>query len=129
MNDTGFRAGEADEDRLAMIYTGGGGNLVAMGQAKDEIITALAGDPGHILEADSMEEAVQKAFDAALDGDTEIGGGVPSAELEAEIQYAQLLLDLGKKKEAAEVLGISRRAIHYKIKKYGIDAGSIKARH
>jgi len=26
-------------------------------------------------------------------------------------------------------LGISRRAIHYKIKKYGIDAGSIKARH
>ena len=45
--------------------------LVAMGQAKDEIITALAGDPGHgILEADSMEQAVQKAFDAAVDGDT-----------------------------------------------------------
>jgi UDP-N-acetylmuramoylalanine--D-glutamate ligase len=44
--------------------------LVAMGQAKDEIITALAGDPGHVIEADSMEEAVQKAFDAALDGDT-----------------------------------------------------------
>ena len=35
----------------------------------------------------------------------------------------------GVQKEAAEVLGISRRAIHYKIKKYGIDAGSIKARH
>jgi DNA-binding NtrC family response regulator len=35
----------------------------------------------------------------------------------------------GIQKEAAEVLGISRRAIHYKIKKYGIDAGSIKARH
>jgi DNA-binding NtrC family response regulator len=34
----------------------------------------------------------------------------------------------GIQKEAAEVLGISRRAIHYKIKKYGIDAGSIKAR-
>ena len=34
----------------------------------------------------------------------------------------------GVQKEAAEVLGISRRAIHYKIKKYGIDAGSIKAR-
>lgn len=44
--------------------------LVAMGQAKDEIITALAGDPGHVIEADSMEEAVQKAFDAALAGDT-----------------------------------------------------------
>jgi UDP-N-acetylmuramoylalanine--D-glutamate ligase len=45
--------------------------LVVMGQAKDEIITALAGDPGHgILEADSMEQAVQKAFDAAVDGDT-----------------------------------------------------------
>ena len=35
----------------------------------------------------------------------------------------------GVQKEAAEVLGISRRAIHYKIKKYGIDASSIKARH
>lgn len=35
----------------------------------------------------------------------------------------------GIQKEAAAVLGISRRAIHYKIKKYGIDAGSIKARH
>lgn len=35
----------------------------------------------------------------------------------------------GIQKEAANVLGISRRAIHYKIKKYGIDAGSIKARH
>jgi DNA-binding NtrC family response regulator len=35
----------------------------------------------------------------------------------------------GIQKEAAEVLGISRRAIHYKIKKYGIDAGRIKARH
>ncbi len=35
----------------------------------------------------------------------------------------------GVQKEAAELLGISRRAIHYKIKKYGIDAGSIKARH
>jgi DNA-binding NtrC family response regulator len=34
----------------------------------------------------------------------------------------------GIQKEAAEVLGISRRAIHYKIKKYGIDASRIKAR-
>ncbi len=35
----------------------------------------------------------------------------------------------GIQKEAAEVLGISRRAIHYKIKKYGIDASSMKARY
>lgn len=35
----------------------------------------------------------------------------------------------GIQKEAAKVLGISRRAIHYKIKKYGIDAGKIKAEH
>ncbi len=35
----------------------------------------------------------------------------------------------GIQKEAAEVLGISRRAIHYKIKKYEIDAGKIKAGH
>jgi UDP-N-acetylmuramoylalanine--D-glutamate ligase len=45
--------------------------LVAMGEARDEIVTALAGDPENgILEADSMEEAVQKAFGAAVDGET-----------------------------------------------------------
>jgi UDP-N-acetylmuramoylalanine--D-glutamate ligase len=45
--------------------------LVAMGQAKDEIVTALAGDPGSgILEAVSMEEAVEKAFGAAVEGET-----------------------------------------------------------
>jgi DNA-binding NtrC family response regulator len=35
----------------------------------------------------------------------------------------------GVQKEAAEVLGISRRAIHYKIKKYGIDVGRIKVKY
>ena len=42
--------------------------LVAMGEAKDEIVTALAGDPEKgILEAGSMEEAVEKAFGAAVE--------------------------------------------------------------
>jgi UDP-N-acetylmuramoylalanine--D-glutamate ligase len=45
--------------------------LVVMGEAKDEIITALAGDPQKgILEASSMQEAVEKAFGAAVEGDT-----------------------------------------------------------
>jgi UDP-N-acetylmuramoylalanine--D-glutamate ligase len=45
--------------------------LVAMGEAKDEIVTALAGDPEQgILEAKSMEEAVEKAYDAATEGET-----------------------------------------------------------
>jgi UDP-N-acetylmuramoylalanine--D-glutamate ligase len=45
--------------------------LVAMGQARDEIITALAGDPERgVLEANSLEEAVEKAFEAAVAGDT-----------------------------------------------------------
>ena len=45
--------------------------LVAMGQARDEIVTALAGDPQRgILEATSLEEAVQKAFEAAGEGET-----------------------------------------------------------
>jgi DNA-binding NtrC family response regulator len=34
----------------------------------------------------------------------------------------------GIQKEAAKLLGISRRAIHYKIKKYDIDSSGIKAR-
>jgi UDP-N-acetylmuramoylalanine--D-glutamate ligase len=45
--------------------------LVAMGDARDEIVTALAGDPEKgIIEATSMEEAVEKALGAAADGDT-----------------------------------------------------------
>jgi len=32
----------------------------------------------------------------------------------------------GVQKHAADLLGISRRAIHYKIKKYGIDISSVK---
>jgi DNA-binding NtrC family response regulator len=34
----------------------------------------------------------------------------------------------GVQKEAAKLLGISRRAIHYKIKKYNIDSASMRAR-
>ncbi|MGA6924674.1 MAG: UDP-N-acetylmuramoyl-L-alanine--D-glutamate ligase, partial [Desulfosarcina sp.] len=45
--------------------------LVAMGESKDEIVTALAGDPQKgILEAGSMEEAVEKARGAAQAGET-----------------------------------------------------------
>lgn len=45
--------------------------LVAMGEAKDEIVTALAGDPERgILEAASMQEAVEKARGAAHAGET-----------------------------------------------------------
>jgi UDP-N-acetylmuramoylalanine--D-glutamate ligase len=45
--------------------------LVAMGEARDEIVTALAGDPQQgILEAASMAEAVHKAFEAAAEGET-----------------------------------------------------------
>ena len=34
----------------------------------------------------------------------------------------------GVQKEAAKLLGISRRAIHYKIKKYDIDSSGLRAR-
>jgi UDP-N-acetylmuramoylalanine--D-glutamate ligase len=45
--------------------------LVAMGEARDEIVTALAGDPQEgILEAASLAEAVEKAFGAAREGET-----------------------------------------------------------
>ena len=45
--------------------------LVAMGEARDEIVTALAGDPGKgIVEAGSMQVAVEKALEKADPGDT-----------------------------------------------------------
>jgi UDP-N-acetylmuramoylalanine--D-glutamate ligase len=46
-------------------------SLVVVGEARDEIVTALAGDPDKgILEAESLQEAVEKAFGAAVSGDT-----------------------------------------------------------
>jgi UDP-N-acetylmuramoylalanine--D-glutamate ligase len=46
-------------------------SLVVVGEARDEIVTALAGDPHKgILEAESLQEAVEKAFSAAVSGDT-----------------------------------------------------------
>jgi UDP-N-acetylmuramoylalanine--D-glutamate ligase len=46
-------------------------SLVVVGEARDEIVTALAGDPDKgILEAESLQEAVEKAFSAAVSGDT-----------------------------------------------------------
>ena len=45
--------------------------LVAMGEARDEIVTALAGDPEEgFREAESMPDAVEKALDAAQAGET-----------------------------------------------------------
>jgi len=45
--------------------------LVVMGECRDEIVTALAGDPEKgILEAGTMPEAVEKALDAAEVGET-----------------------------------------------------------
>lgn len=45
--------------------------LVAMGEARDEIVTALAGDPEKgIVEAGSMQAAVEKALEKAEPGDT-----------------------------------------------------------
>ncbi|HEX9595235.1 MAG TPA: UDP-N-acetylmuramoyl-L-alanine--D-glutamate ligase, partial [Anaerolineales bacterium] len=45
--------------------------LVAMGEARDEIVAALSGDPQQgLIEAGSMEEAVEKALGAAVDGET-----------------------------------------------------------
>ena len=63
--------------------------LVAMGQARDEIITALAGDPQKgILEAASMEEAVQKAFGAAAAGETVLLSPA-CASFDMFVSYAQ----------------------------------------
>jgi UDP-N-acetylmuramoylalanine--D-glutamate ligase len=44
--------------------------LVAMGEARDDIVTALTGDPEQgVREVESMQEAVETAFGAAAPGD------------------------------------------------------------
>lgn len=70
--------------------------------------------------------------------------GLPSVDSTEEIEEETLSFSLedternaivralkqagGVQKEAAKLLGISRRAIHYKIKKYDIDSSGIRAR-
>ena len=62
---------KGDFTRLKAVVRRRVKTLVAIGQARDEIVTALAGDPAAgTIEADSLEEAVEKAFGAAVEGET-----------------------------------------------------------
>ncbi|WP_246804374.1 UDP-N-acetylmuramoyl-L-alanine--D-glutamate ligase [Desulfosarcina cetonica] len=61
---------KGDFNRLKTIVRQRVKTLVALGEARDEIVTALAGDPQQgVIEAGSMEEAVAKALSAAVAGD------------------------------------------------------------
>jgi UDP-N-acetylmuramoylalanine--D-glutamate ligase len=62
---------KGDFTRLKAVVRRRVKTLVVLGEARDEIVTALAGDPAvGIIEADTLEEAVEEAFGAATDGET-----------------------------------------------------------
>lgn len=113
----------------------------------DETVKYLCGYPwpGNVREMKNAIEAgivlcrgnVLKPKDLHL-------SGLPSVDSTEEIEEEHLSFSLedternaivralkqagGVQKEAAKLLGISRRAIHYKIKKYDIDSSGIRAR-
>jgi len=63
---------------------------------------------------------------AAVQGDEPASFSLEDTERNAIIRA--LKQTGGVQKEAAKLLGISRRAIHYKIKKYEIDSSGLRAR-
>ncbi|BBO91635.1 UDP-N-acetylmuramoyl-L-alanine--D-glutamate ligase [Desulfosarcina ovata] len=61
---------KGDFSRLKALVRRRVKTLVVLGQARDEIVTALAGDPrAGIIEVATMDEAVTQAFAAAEDGE------------------------------------------------------------
>ncbi len=99
--------------------------------------------PGNVRELkNALEAGVVFCHDGVLRPDDIHRGGLPEIapnpavpgasgfsleENEHQAILRALQRSGGVQKEAARLLGISRRAIHYKIKKYGIDIAGLKA--
>ena len=87
-------------------------------ELKNTLEAALVFCQGETLGAKDLRIEAPPADSPALKG-----GGLSLEESEREAIVRALQAAGGVKKDAADRLGISRRAIHYKIKKYGLGDG------
>jgi DNA-binding NtrC family response regulator len=82
---------------------------------------------GNVLKPEDMHLSGLPSIDDTDDTDRKDSFSLEDTERNAIIRA--LKQTNGIQKEAAKLLGISRRAIHYKIKKYDIDSNVLKSRH
>lgn len=82
---------------------------------------------GNVLKPEDMHLSGLPSIDDAHDTDPQDSFSLEDTERNAIIRA--LKQTNGVQKEAAKLLGISRRAIHYKIKKYDIDSSGLRSRH
>jgi DNA-binding NtrC family response regulator len=82
---------------------------------------------GSVLKPEDLHLSGLPSIDETDDIDREDSFSLEDTERNAIIRA--LKQTNGVQKEAAKLLGISRRAIHYKIKKYDIDSNGLRSRH
>lgn len=82
---------------------------------------------GNVLKPEDLHLSGLPSIDETDDIDREDSFSLEDTERNAIIRA--LKQTNGVQKEAAKLLGISRRAIHYKIKKYEIDSSGLRSRH
>jgi DNA-binding NtrC family response regulator len=82
---------------------------------------------GNVLKPDDLHLSGLPSIDETGDADRQDSFSLEDTERNAIIRA--LKQTNGVQKEAAKLLGISRRAIHYKIKKYEIDSSGLRSRN
>jgi DNA-binding NtrC family response regulator len=82
---------------------------------------------GNVLKPDDLHLSGLPSIDVTSDTEPQDSFSLEDTERNAIIRA--LRQTNGVQKEAAKLLGISRRAIHYKIKKYEIDSNGLRSRY
>jgi DNA-binding NtrC family response regulator len=83
---------------------------------------------GNSLKPKDLHLSGLPTVDASIEEDLDAVDSFSLEDTEKNAIIRALKQAGGVQKEAAKLLGISRRAIHYKIKKYEIDSSGIRAR-
>ncbi len=97
-------------------------------EMKNAIEAGIVLCKGNTLRPNDLHLSGLPSIDASIDEDPETVDSFSLEDTEKNAIIRALKQAGGVQKEAAKLLGISRRAIHYKIKKYDIDSSSIRAR-
>jgi DNA-binding NtrC family response regulator len=97
-------------------------------EMKNAIEAGIVLCKGNSLKPKDLHLSGLPSMDASIEEDLEAVDSFSLEDTEKNAIIRALKQAGGVQKEAAKLLGISRRAIHYKIKKYEIDSSGIRAR-
>jgi DNA-binding NtrC family response regulator len=97
-------------------------------EMKNAIEAGIVLCKGNSLKPKDLHLSGLPSMDASIEEDLETVDSFSLEDTEKNAIIRALKQAGGVQKEAAKLLGISRRAIHYKIKKYEIDSSGIRAR-